>query len=33
MHFSLAKPMDEPYDLVCVGFGPAALAGAVARHD
>ena len=25
--------MDEPYDLICVGFGPAALAIAVALHD
>ena len=25
--------MDQPYDLICVGFGPAALAIAVALHD
>ncbi|RFU27826.1 hypothetical protein B7463_g8521, partial [Scytalidium lignicola] len=30
---NLDEPLDAPYDLICVGFGPAALSIAIALHD
>lgn len=31
--FLPAAPLDETYDLICIGFGPASLSVAVALHD